>query len=88
MVYRKFSKRDTYLYQLKDGNEIVYYGITNNPDRREIEQENSDKKFTRMRIWRYPMSRESAEKRETEEIQRYQRQHGGRPPKYNKQKTY
>ncbi len=80
--------KDTYLYRLKDGREIVYYGITNNPDRRVVEQEISGKKFTHFLFNSYPMSRETAEKRETEEIQRYQRQHGGKPPKYNIQKTY
>lgn len=80
--------RDTWLYELKDSNEIVYYGITNNPDRRTIEQANSGKKFTHLNIISVALARESAEKRETEEIQRYQRQHGGRPPKYNIAKTY
>ena len=82
------KKRDTYIYELKDGNKIVYYGITNNPDRRVIEHENSRKKFTHVRVIRGPMLRENAEKLEGEYIQHYQRQHGGKPPKYNKKKTY
>ncbi|MCK4330622.1 hypothetical protein KAX02_12365 [candidate division WOR-3 bacterium] len=81
-------KRDTYIYELKNGHEIVYYGITKNPDERFISQVNSDKIFTHMRRIRGPMFRKTAEKLEKEYIQRYQRQHGGRPPKYNIQKTY
>lgn len=80
--------RDTWLYELKDGNEIVDYGVTNNPDRRVIEQANSGKKFTHLNIISVALTRESAETRETKTIQRYQRQHGGRPPKYNIAKTY
>ena len=79
--------RNTWLYELKDGRVIVYYGISNNPDRREIEQANSGKKFTHMNIIGAALTRPSAERRETEEIQRYQRQHGGRPPRYNVRKT-
>ena len=29
--------RNKWLYELKDGNEIVQYGLTNDPDRRAIE---------------------------------------------------
>ena len=80
--------RNTWLYELKDSNEIVEYGITNNPDRRVIEKANSSKKFTHLNLISVALIRESAEKQETQAIQRYQRQHGGRPPKYNKAKTY
>ncbi|HEX76888.1 MAG TPA: hypothetical protein G4O03_00495 [Dehalococcoidia bacterium] len=82
------KRRDTWLYELKDGNEIVQYGLTNAPDRRAIEQANSGKKFTHLNIISVALSRESAEKREKELIQKYQRQHGGRPPRYNIAKTY
>lgn len=80
--------RNTWLYELKDGNEIVQFGITNNPDRRVIEQANSGKKFTHLNVISHALTKESAERRETQEIQGYQRQHGGRPPKYNIAKTY
>ena len=79
--------RDTYLYELKDGNEIVYYGISNDPDLREVTHRRF-KNFTHKRVISVAITRESAERREREEIQRYQRQHGGRPPRYNIQKTY
>lgn len=80
--------RDTWLYELKDGNEIVYYGISQDPDKRAIEHGNAGKRFTHINVRSVALTRESAEKREKREIQRYQRQHGGRSPKYNKAKTY
>jgi len=79
--------RDTYLYELKNSNEIVYYGISNNPDLREVTHR-LFKDFTHKRVISYALTRESAERREWEEIQRYQKQHGGVPPKYNIKKTY
>ena len=82
------GKRDTWIYELKDGHEIVYYGLSCDPDRREIEQANSGKSFTHMNVVSIALTRESAECREGEEIRRYQRQHGGRPPRYNTKKTY
>lgn len=80
--------RNKWLYELKDGNEIVQYGLTNDPDRRAIEHANSGKRFTHINVISPAVTRESAERREKEEIQRYQRQHGGRPPRYNIAKTY
>ncbi len=90
MAYRRFkeSKRDTRVYELKDGKEVVKYGITNDPNRRAIENANAGLTFTHINIITVALTRDSAEKREKQEIQRYQRQHGGKPPKYNKQKTY
>ena len=84
----KQRPRDTWVYELKDGHAIVYYGITNSPDDRLDEHSDSNKRFTHMNVKSVALTRESAEEREWDEIQRYQDQHGGRPPKYNKQKTY
>lgn len=85
---KRRTVRDTWIYELKDSHEIVYYGITNNPDQRFIDHENSDKEFTHMRIIRGPMSRNRAEELEYDYIQRYQSQHGGEPPYHNILKTY
>lgn len=82
------QKRNTYLYELKHGNEIVYYGISNGPDDRESEHIRSGKEFTHLNVKSVALTRESAEQRETQEIQRYQRQHGGKPPRYNERKTF
>ena len=43
------AKRDTYKYELTQGNKVVYVGITNNTERREAEHR-QDKDFTTMRI--------------------------------------
>ena len=82
------KKRDTYVYELKDGNTIVYYGISNGPLDRNDEHSRSRKRYTHMRVIRGPMYKENALKLEGDLIQRYQRQHGGIPPKYNKNKIY
>ena len=42
------SNRDTFKYRIKDGNEIVYYGITNDLERREQEHRNEGMNFTSM----------------------------------------
>jgi len=84
---KKRKKRDTYIYQLKEGRKIVYVGITNNPNRRAIEHDNTGKEFTHVLLIRGPMSRERAEKLEKEYIQKYKRGHKGKPPRYNKNKT-
>jgi len=81
------KKRDTYLYELKDGRKVVYYGISTGPLDRLGEHDRSNKRFTHMREIRGPMYRENAEKLETQYIQRYQRNHSGKPPRYNKRKT-
>ena len=80
--------RDTWLYELKDGNEIIYYGISSDPDERAIQHSNAGKKFTHINVKSVALTKRSAEERERQEIQRYQRQHGGRGPKYNIAKTY
>ena len=82
------NKRDTWVYELRKGRKIVYYGITNNPQAREEEHKASGKTFTHMNLKSRAMCRENAEKRETDEIQRYQKQHGGKAPKYNTNKPY
>jgi predicted GIY-YIG superfamily endonuclease len=68
-------KKDCYVYELRDGHRIVYYGITSNPDSRVVQHENSRKRFTHMNIIRGPMYRENAETLEWEYIQNYQYQH-------------
>ena len=40
------AERDIIKYQIKDGNEIVYYGITNDLERREQEHRSEGMDFT------------------------------------------
>jgi predicted GIY-YIG superfamily endonuclease len=77
------KERDTYRYILKDGNTIEYIGITNDPDRREKEHA-KDKCFSKMEIVGPIVSRDTAEKWETERIETYSKNHGGKVPPANK----
>lgn len=75
-------KRDTYKYELTQGNKVVYVGITNDPARREMEHR-QDKDFDRMRIIGRPSTLDGASQWETDRIQTYMRNHGGETPLYN-----
>lgn len=75
-------KRDTYKYELTQGNKVVYVGITNDPVRREMEHR-QDKDFDRMRIIGRPSTLDGASLWETDRIQTYMRNHGGDTPLYN-----
>jgi len=83
-VGKRRAKRDHYTYVLKDGRRVVKHGITINPDRRLNEMENQSPRFTSMSVDPVPVSKETALKREKEHVERYQRNHRGRKPRYNK----
>lgn len=80
------DKRDTYKYILKDGNKILYVGITDDPQRRESEHQRA-KDFQKMEVVGRAVTRESAEKWETERIDQYRRNHNGQVPPLNKTKN-
>lgn len=80
------SKRDNYKYELKNGNKVVYVGITNNPERREQEHE-QNKEFGHMSIIGNRTTKEAAENWEAERIKTYMQNHGGKMPPLNKNKT-
>lgn len=75
--------RNTYKYELLDGNTVVYVGITNDPERREREHRSEGKKFTRMRIVGKVSTEVSASDWETDRIATYKDNHNGNRPKYN-----
>lgn len=75
-------KRNTYKYELTQGNKVVYVGITNDPARRGMEHR-QDKDFDRMRIIGRPSTLDGASQWETDRIQTYMRNHGGETPLYN-----
>ena len=81
------KKRDCYLYVLRDGHEIVYYGITNDRERKFLEHKNNNKRWTNYSIVKGPFYRENAENEEKLLTHFYQDSHGGKPPLYNNQKT-
>ena len=77
------SERDTYKYELKERNKLLYVGITDNPKRREAEHR-CTKDFSNMKVVGRAVTRESAEKWETERINQYRRNHKGQFPPLNK----
>ena len=78
------KKRDTVTYDLKKGRKIVYRGTTNDPDRREREHLNDGLDFDRLVPTSRRMTPQGAKDRETNNLKRYRRNHGGRNPRYNK----
>lgn len=76
------TERDTIRYELRDGNEVVYVGITNNPERR-AQEHKTNKEFRKMVPIGSEVSRATAEEWETERIQTYKQNHNGNRPKYN-----
>jgi predicted GIY-YIG superfamily endonuclease len=79
-------KNDTSKYILKEGNKIVYVGITNDPGRRETQHRNDGKKFDKMEKVGHVCTRKGAENWETERLESYMKSQG-RLPKYNETTT-
>ncbi len=75
--------RDTVTYELKQGNQVVYVGETNNPERREQEHKEEGKQFVKMAITSRRMTKDGAQTKEAERLATY-RKNQGRNPKYNK----
>lgn len=82
-LFRLFRKRDTVVYQLKQGGKIVYIGITNDPKRREREHRNKGKRFSHMHVVSKRMSKDEARRDEVNRLADYRRRKG-KNPKYNK----
>lgn len=80
------ANRNTTRYELRDGNKVVYIGITNDPDRRKQEHA-VDKDFTKMVSVGSKVTRATAEKWEEERIGTYMKNHQGERPKYNQNDT-
>ena len=77
------KKRKYYLYVLRDGHEVVYYGITHDRQRSVLEQEHLNKRWTNYSIIRGPFQRDIAEREGKNLINFYQDSHGGKFPRYN-----
>lgn len=76
------KKRDYSRYELKNGNNVLYVGITDNPERREVEHK-EDKNFSHMNIIGPKVTKDSAEEWEEKRLEQYRENHGGKNPKYN-----
>ena len=77
------TKRNYYRYKLNQWRNIVYYGITNDPERRENEHISEGKNFSKMRIVGPVVKKGTAINWEEEKIDNYKGNHRGRRPKYN-----
>jgi predicted GIY-YIG superfamily endonuclease len=75
--------RNYYKYELKKGNEVLYVGITKDPDRRHNEHRN-EKRFGHMLVVGNATTKEGAEKWETQRLKQYAQNHGGNLPRKNK----
>lgn len=80
------SKRDTYKYELKNGNKVLYIGITNDPLRREQEHR-QNKDYGHMNIIGKRTTREAAENWERKRIDTYMQSHDNNTPPLNKNKS-
>lgn len=80
------KKRDTLTYDLKKGRKVVYRGTTNDRDRREREHRGDGLDFDRLVPTSRRMTPQGAKDREIDNLERYRRNHGGRNPRYNKDK--
>ena len=76
--------RVTHRYVLRDGRQIVQFGVTDDLDRRRDEHQADGKKFTTMTPVGPRVTRDSALEWEQSKIEAYDRNHSGRPPRFNK----
>lgn len=77
------KKRDTYRYRLKDGNKIIYIGITGDPERRAREHKIDEKKII-FEVVGPRVTEDSARKWEQDRLKVYRSSNKGKNPKYNK----
>ena len=80
----KSSKRDTVTYELKNGNELLYVGTTNDLDRRLAEHKAAGKSFTGHKVTSPKRTEVGAKRKEAERLATYRQNHGNRNPKDNK----
>lgn len=78
-------ERETFRYVLRDGRDIVQYGVTDDPETRELEhQRNHNNDDLKLTVEGPAVTRESALAWERVRIEQYCRAHDGKKPRYNK----
>lgn len=77
------AERDTFKYELRRGNKLVYVGITNDLERREDEHRREGMEFTSMVKVGNATTRVAAEDWEADRIATYKDNHNGERPEYN-----
>jgi len=75
--------RDTTRYVLREGHEVVSYGVSDDPEARLQEHQRKHPNVTMTGVGP-TVTRESALAWERTQIEQYCRTHGGERPKYNK----
>lgn len=76
--------RNTYRYNLRNGNRIVYKGITNDLERRTAEHLADGMDFSRVEKVGPTETRETDEAWEADSIDQYKQNHQGKRPLYSK----
>jgi len=77
--------RDTYRYTLRDGRDVVMYGITEDPEARlEEHKRNHNNNGITMTVNGPVVAKESALAWERNQIEQYCRSHDGKRPRWNK----
>ena len=80
------SSDQFYLYNLVDGEEVVYIGISSNPIARADHHLSRGIKFSQLAVEKEPMGRDTAIKREHDALEYFRRNLGrGNYPKYMRQ---
>lgn len=79
----KRSRRTTVTYDLIRNGKIVYRGSTRDPEQRQEEHRGEGKKFDRLKVTSPRLTRESAKRREAENLEKFRSRHGGKNPQYN-----
>ena len=78
------KRRDTFTYDLKRGQKVVYRGSTKNPRARAQMHKAEGKQFDRLVVTSGRMTESGAKKKEAAKLKTYRKGHGGRNPQYNK----
>lgn len=78
------NKRNHVRYELVQGREVVYRGITTDPRRREAEHRQQGKRFDQLRSIGPRVTEATAQRWERGALESYRKNHGGKNPKYNK----
>jgi len=77
-------KQNHWNYTLRKDKKVVKHGITSNVPQRLTQMKNKGLRFTTIYVDPRAVSKETALKRERKRITTYQKNHGGRKPRYNK----
>ncbi len=77
------TKEGYYRYELRDGSEIVYIGITRHLPKKKAKHKAKGWQYTKMDIIGLKVTKESAKQWKKEGLEQYRRTHNGRNPKYN-----